>query len=139
LPWNGELRLDGFIQQSRARDPLTGERRTISEFEENSLTVALRQDLSAFAWGVDYAMETEAPSYRLDRIEQERDMDELTVWAETNFAGVKLRAWIANVLDSGETRTRVFFDPDRLGSSDGSDVRVRRYGPSIGVALSGAF
>lgn len=139
LPWNAELRLDGYLQRSRARDPLTGERRTISEFEESALTVALRQDLSAFAWGVDYEMETEAPSYRLDRIERERDPEELTVWVEANIASVKLRVWGSNVLDSSETRTRVLFDPDRLGSADGSDTRARSYGPSIGVALSGVF
>lgn len=139
LPWGAELRVDGFIQQSRARDPLTGARRTISEFEESALTVAFRQDFAAFAWGVDYEAEREAAGYRLDQIEREYDPELLTLWAETSFAGVKLRAWADNLLDSGETRTRTQFDPDRLGAADGVDTRTRRYGASFGVALSGTF
>lgn len=139
LPWGAEVRVNGFLQQSRARDPLTRARRTISEFEESALTVALRQDLSAFAWGVDYEMEREAPGYRLDRIERERDNDELSVWIETTVSGVKLRAWAGNLLDTGEMRARTHFDPDRLGAADGADTRTRRYGAVFGVALSGAF
>lgn len=139
LPGRVELRLDGFIQRSQAHDPLTGARRSLSEFDESALTLGLRQDLSGFAWGADYEMEREAASYRLDRIEQERDPEDLTLWIETSVAGVKLRAWGANLLNNPETRTRRLFDPDRLGSADGSDARTRRAGPVFGVALSGSF
>jgi len=142
LPFDAELRLEGTAQRSEATDPLTGETRSISGFDETALAVRLRQDLEAarFAWGVDFERETEAPSWRLDRIEAEQDADELTLWVETTaFADVKLRAWASNLSDSDETRDRRIFDLDRLGAFDRSDTRARGAGVTIGVSASGAF
>jgi hypothetical protein len=142
LPLGAELRLEGTAQQSEATDPLTGESRSISAFDETALVVRLRQDLEAlhFAWGVDFERETEAPSWRLDRTEAEQDAEELTLWVETTaFADVKLRAWASNLSDSDDTRDRRIFDPDRLGAFDGSDTRARGEGVTIGVSASGAF
>jgi outer membrane receptor protein involved in Fe transport len=140
LPLDAELRVDGTLQTSDVTDPLTGEKRSISEFDESLLTIGFRQDIASFAWGVDYERETEAASYRLDQIERERDAEDLSVWIETTaFGGVKLRAWGENLTDSAERRDRRAFDPDRLGVFDGSDHRARREGPTFGLSASGSF
>jgi outer membrane receptor protein involved in Fe transport len=140
LPWDAELRVDGMAQRSEATDPLTGETRSISEVDESALVIGFRQDIGAFAWGADYEREIEAPSYRLDQIERERDAEELSVWIETTaFGDVKWRAWGANLSDSAELRDRRLFDPDRLGAFDGSDHRARRAGLTFGVSTSGSF
>ncbi len=140
LPLDAELRLDGTLQTSEATDPLTGEKRSISEFDESMLTIGFRQDIASFAWGVDYERETEAASYRLDQIERERDAEDLSVWVETTaFGGVKLRAWGGNLTDSADRRDRRAFDPSRLGAFDGSDHRARREGPTFGLSASGSF
>lgn len=140
LPLSAELRIDAVLQRSDVTDPLTGARRSISEFEESALTIALRQDLADWAWGIDYERENEAPSYRLDRVERERDAEDLTLWIETTaFGGVKLRAWAANLTDSAERRTRRHFDPDRLAGFDGADLRERREGVTLGIRASGDF
>jgi hypothetical protein len=67
LPADAELRIDSTFQRTEATDPLTGETRAISETEQRVLRVNFRQDIGAFAWGVDYEQEVEAPAYRIDR------------------------------------------------------------------------
>lgn len=140
LPLDAELRVDAMAQRSEANDPLTGEDRAISGFDEGAITVGFRQDVAAFAWGIDYERETEAPSYRLDRVEDEQDAEELSLWIETTaFGAVKLRAWGANLSDSADTRSRRLFDPDRLGAFDGTDRRARGEGLTFGLSASGRF
>jgi hypothetical protein len=140
LPLDAELRLDAMAQRSEATDPLTGEDRAISGFDESALTIGFRQDIAAFAWGIDYERETEAPSYRLDRIEDEQDAEEFSLWVETTaFGTVKLRAWGANLSDDADTRARRLFDPDRLGAFDGSDRRARGEGLTFGLSANGRF
>ena len=140
LPLGSELRVEGFVQDSEAADPLTGETRSISEFDESTLVVKFRQDIEDFAWGIDFEREREAPSWRLDRIEQEQDADEVTLWIETTaFADLKLRGWASDLSESDETRERRFFDPGRLGVFDSFDERARGEGLTLGVSVSGAF
>ncbi len=138
----GQLRVEATAQRSEATDPLTGESRAISEFDESALVIEFRQDLESLdaAWGVQFEREREAESYRLDRIEAEQDADDLTVWIETTaLADLKLRAWASNLTDSEDTRRRRLFDPDRLSAADGSDDRARGEGLTIGVSASGRF
>lgn len=142
LPLDSELRVEGMTQQSEVMDPLTGEARAISAFDESAITIRFRQDIEAFksAWGLDFERERETPEYRLDRIEAERDADNLTLWIETTaFADLKLRAWASNLTDSSETRRRRLFDPDRLGAFEGSDERARGEGLMFGLSASGSF
>jgi len=140
LPGDAELSVDAMSQRSEASDPLTGETRELSELEESILNIEFRRDLGAFAWGAGYEREVETPLYRFDRIEVERDAEELTLWVETTaYAGLKLRAWASNLTDDAETRTRRLFDPDRLSAFDGGDYRARAEGVTIGISASGRF
>lgn len=142
LPFDSELRIDGMTQTSEVIDPLTGAARQISAFDESAITLRFRQDIEVFesAWGLDFERERETPEYRLDRIEQEQDADELTLWFETTaFADLKLRAWASNLSDSNDTRRRRLFDPDRLGAADGADDRARGEGLTVGLSASGRF
>jgi hypothetical protein len=142
LPFDAELRLEAMAQKSEAIDPLTGEGRSISAFDESAVSIHLRQDIDAMhgAWGIDFERERDADEYQLDRIENEQDADELTVWVETTaFANIKLRASVSNLSNSDETRRRRLFDPDRLGAFDGSDARAREEGLIFGLSASGDF
>lgn len=137
-----EVRVDAVAQTSEATDPVTGERRSVSGFDESALVIAFRHDITRLesAWGVEFEREREASSYRLDRIEDEQDADELTLWIETTaFADVKLRAWVSNLNNSEDTRRRLRFDPTRLGAFDGSDERARGEGVTFGVSAGGRF
>jgi outer membrane receptor protein involved in Fe transport len=140
LPFDSELRVDAMVQRSEATDPLTGEERAISGFDESAVVIGFRQDIASFAWGVDYERETEAASYRVDRIEAEQDAEDLSLWIETTaFGAVKLRGWGANLSDDADTRERRLFDPNRLGVFDGSDRRARGEGLTFGLSASGTF
>lgn len=142
LPLGAEIRVEGVAQQSEVLDPLTGESRDISAFDESAVALRFRQEFESIssAWGIDFERERETPEFRLDRIEYEQDADELTLWIETTaFADLKVRAWASNLSDSDETRRRRLFDPDRLGVFDGSDVRARGEGLTIGLSASGNF
>lgn len=142
LPFDSELRLEGMSQRSEVIDPLTGEARAISAFEQSAISLRFRQDIEPLnsAWGIDFERERETPEYRLDRIEEEQDADEVTLWFETTaFADVKLRAWASNLSESDETRSRWLFDTDRLGAADGSDERARGEGLTFGLSVSGSF
>lgn len=142
LPLDSELRIEGMTQTSEVIDPLTGAAREVSAFDESAITIRFRQDIEALksAWGLDFERERETPEYRLDRIEQEQDADELTLWFETTaFADVKLRAWASNLSESNDTRRRWLFDPNRLGAGDGSDERARGEGLTFGLSASGSF
>lgn len=142
LPLGAEFRIEGMSQRSEVLDPLTGEGRDISTFDESAVTLRFRQEFESIdsAWGVDFERERETPEFRLDRVDHEQDADELTLWFETTaFADLKLRAWASNLSDSDETRRRRFFDPDRLGAFDGSDQRGRGEGLTIGISAGGNF
>ncbi|MEZ5961710.1 MAG: TonB-dependent receptor [Hyphomonadaceae bacterium] len=142
LPLDSGLRIEGMTQRSEVTDPLTGERREISAIDESAITLRFRQDIETIdsAWGIDFERERETSEYRLDRIEDEQDADDLTLWIETTaFGNLKLRAWASNLSDSNETRERRIFDPTRLGTFDGSDQRARGEGLTFGLSASGNF
>ena len=66
----------------------------------------------------------------------------LTVFAEsTTIRGVKVRAYVENLLDSPFTRRREFFDGTRNGPlvSIEDRLRTRRRGPFWGVTISGTL
>lgn len=139
---HARLRVEGLWQKTEVTDPLTGESRAQSEAQESLLAVEFRHDLRALglAWGIDFAREGIAPEFRFDRVTEEQDADELTVWAETTrFAGLKARVFAANLLDAGERRVRSRFDPDRTGVLFERERRDREPGMVIGVELQGAF
>ena len=138
---NARLRGEGLWQHSEVNDPLTGARRPQSEIIESSLFLEFRQDLSAtpLSWGVTFERERLAPEFRLDRVSDERDFDEVELWVERRLGDLKLRLFAESVANARATRSRTLFDPDRLGAFDGHETRVRDYGPVIGIEMQGAF
>lgn len=139
---DARLRVEGLWQESEATDPLTGESRPQSEIQESTLLVEFRQDVRALdlAWGIDFERERLAPEFRLDRVAQEDEADDVEIWLETTrFAGVKLRVFAANLVNARDARDRTFFDPDRTGAFNGEDHRERELGNVFGIELQGAF
>jgi hypothetical protein len=104
-----------------------------------------RQDLPErdFAWGIDYTKLGQIITFRLNEIDTYEEGPFVTVFAEsTAIQGVKIRAYVENLLDSPFTRRREFFGETR---ADGSPVfiedrlRTRRRGPFWGITLSGSL
>ncbi|MGE0045192.1 MAG: hypothetical protein AB7T08_05475, partial [Hyphomonadaceae bacterium] len=62
------------------------------------------------------------------------------LWVETTaIPGVRVRAFVNNVLDSDFTRRREFYDVDRNGPLIGSEYRERNFGPFWGITISGTL
>jgi hypothetical protein len=116
----------------------------ISTFIETSLDMHFRQDLPArkFSWGVDYLKLSQNITFRINEIDTYEEGPWLTVFAEsTAIRGVKVRAYVENLLDSPFTRRREFFDGTRNGPlvSIEDRLRTRRRGPFWGVTISGTL
>jgi hypothetical protein len=115
----GTFTMGGTFRDTDVRDPLTGERRQISDFIESELKAELRQDLAAakLAWGVNYQTHTADLDYRSNEINAFRELDRIDLFVETTaIAGTKVRLDVWNVLDDTEERDRRLFSPDRNGA-----------------------
>lgn len=114
----GSLTVDATAQSSDVTDPLTGEERTVSGFEETALKAEFRQDLAArkFAWGAEYTHQPEKSLYKVVEIDLRRKSPSLDFWVETTAVkGLTARLTALSVLDQPEERTRTFHVPDRTG------------------------
>jgi hypothetical protein len=112
----GTLSIAGKWRDSEVTDPLTGEKRQISNFAENNVRVDLRQDLSAakLAWGMKYEGWSHDADFRLTEIDRFRGLHRLDFFVETTaLANLKMRIEMQNVLDGTEVRNRKFYAPDR--------------------------
>lgn len=138
----GTFTLDGKWQRSRVTDPVTGERRAASEFEDLILKAEFRQDLPKheFAWGSSYTPKPELVSYRLGEIDRRRAHPQFDLWAETSaIEGYKMRMTLTSLLGVPERRLRTFFDPDRNGAVTGTERSERHPGHELIVSVSGNF
>ena len=86
------LTFDGTRQESRVTDPLTGETRGISEFQDWQLAAGFRQDLPRLAWGFNYTQKSVSSSYLLAEIDRARASPSLDGFFELALArGMRLR------------------------------------------------
>jgi len=138
----GTFTLDGTWMDAEVTDPLTGERRTTSDFAETELTAELRQDLTAshFAWGVKYTDKPERISYRFNEIDRRRESPSLDLWVETTAVpDLRLRLTFVSLLGTPERRERIFFTPDRNGEIDRIERSEHRPGRWLTFSISGNF
>jgi outer membrane receptor protein involved in Fe transport len=138
------LTMDNTWQDSEVTDPVTHRPRVISTFVETQLEMHLRQDLPErdFAWGVDYEKVGQNTTFRISEIDTYEEGPWVTLFAEsTAIPGVKVRAYVNNLLDSPFTRRREFYDGTRNGPLVLIEdrLRTRRRGPFWGITLSGSF
>jgi outer membrane receptor protein involved in Fe transport len=138
----GSLTVDGTWRDARVTDPLTGERRIISDFEEDELTVEFRQDLTArrFAWGLKYEVESAESLFRFNEIDRSRDAPNLEAWIETTaIQPLKLRLTLVSLLTTPERRERTFFTPHRTGAVDRIERSAQHPGQWLLMSVSGNF
>lgn len=137
-----QLKPDLSWWTSEVTDPVTGQKRELSEFSESELNIELRQDISAqkLAWGLVYFKRSEVHFYRVREIESYEEGPFLDFYAETTaIPGVKVRGFVNNIFDSPFKRERRFFAPDRTGAFNREEERKRTIGRFIGIQVSGNF
>ena len=144
LGWHGaRIDLGAEFQKSRIRDPLTGEKRSISGDFVRSLSAEFRQDIPKgnWAYGAGYSQYRQAPDFRLGLISRSYDSpDDISIFVENkNVAGLKIRASIFNLLGTNETFSRTFYTGRRTGPVAFSESRSRQQGPTFALDVSGTF
>ncbi|MGE3249569.1 MAG: TonB-dependent receptor plug domain-containing protein [Hyphomonadaceae bacterium] len=136
------LTADIEVQDSQVTDPVTGDERVISGFVETDVELEFRQDFTAqrFAWGINYYKDAQNITFRINETDTYEEGPFVDLWVETTaIPGVRVRAFVNNVLDSDFTRRREFYDVDRNGPLIGSEYRERNFGPFWGITISGTL
>jgi hypothetical protein len=138
----GSFNLSGTAQRARVTDPLTHERRGISELVERQVKAEFRQDLQAarFTWGASFTGESAVTHWRLGETDRRGKSSSLDMFAETGvLQGFKLRLTLVSALGDPETRERRFYLPDRTGPRAGSEFGQRRPGHWWLLTVSGGL
>lgn len=155
VEFNGTLNLDplgvrgakidasGQFQTSGLDDPVTGERRAISNDFLSFVNVQGRRDLPGTDWayGGGYDAFRSRPGFRLDqRFRQINRGGNLQLFVENkNVAGLTVRASAGNLLGTDEIFERSFFNRRRTGALLFTERRVRQFGPVFTLGVSGRF
>jgi len=142
--WSGaRLDTDFQLQDSKVRDPLTGQDRHISNSLLGAGSVGLRHDLpkSFWAWGADASYEMDADYYRLT--EQGRQW-EGPVWGDVyvehkNVHGLTVRAGLYNLFSADSRWNRTVYTGRRTGPVAFMEDRERRIGPIYSFSIRGKF
>ena len=155
LEWKGTFNLDpiGWAgtkidtrlqhEQSRVRDPLTGEQRPISNNLKDLAELNLRDDIpdTPWAWGFDISYSFQARDYRLTEVGRQW---EGPVWCSLyverkDFHGMTLRASADNVFSSRSKWDRTVYVDRRTGPIDYFVDRDRLIGAFVWFSVSGTF
>nr|WP_168711000.1 TonB-dependent receptor plug domain-containing protein [Ningiella ruwaisensis] len=131
------------FQDSDVEDPLTSERRIMSDFEQWEYNVEFRQDLNQynFAWGLSYFADDFREQYGLDEFSAFGNEYSWSLFTEKRFGeGMKLRLDVQNFNRGGEARIRQVF-AGRRGFSDllFQELRDTEYARRIFLTLSKTF
>ena len=134
------LTFEGTRQESRVKDPLTGETRGLSELQDWELVAGLRQDLPRVAWGLNYTRKSDLRKYLLEEIDRSRVSPSLDFFLELPAArGLRWRMAAVSLLGERQHRDRLFYSPDRRGGFDHAEYGARHPGRWYQLSVSGSF
>ncbi|MBK9431394.1 MAG: hypothetical protein IPN50_02865 [Sphingomonadales bacterium] len=131
------------LQTVSLRDPLTGEKRPISNRGRVGWNVEFRQDIpgSNWAWGGSADDSSDYGFYRLDYYSREyRTGPMMGVFVEhKDIFGLKLRAQVYNLAGQTEGYDEVFYVDRRDGPVDFTHTGTNKYGLIYRLNVSGTF
>ena len=142
--WRGaRVDAEGQLQDSEVEDPLTGEKRHISDSLLRSGSLNVRHDVpnSDWAWGAGASYQYNALSYRLTEVGR---FWEGPVWADLylehkNVYGLTVRAAMNNVFAADSMWDRTVYTGRRTGPVDYVEARDRQIGPIFSFQVRGKF
>lgn len=130
-------------QKSSVEDPLTGERRPISNSLLHLAEFSLRHDIpdSDWAWGSGYSYALSAKNYRLTEVGRQW---EGPVWGNVyvenkDVFGLTVRATVGNVFGARSMWDRVVYQGRRTGPIAFIERRDRLIGPIFSFQVRGKF
>ena len=156
IEWNSTIQLAAFgwrgakldarmqFQRSRLSDPLTRERRSISNDVIRSLDISLRHDVPGtdWAWGGQIVQMRRSPSVRLGEISlnyEASPFDTGLFLEHKNLAGLTVRGSVRNLLGANDYLDRTVYVGRRTGPISFVEARNRSVGPTFSLAVSGSF
>lgn len=138
----GLLEMELEILGSSITDPVTGEKRDISEVSSPHFLVEFRQDIAdkQITWGVSYQAKKDTTEYFTDEENRTRDGEIFSVFIETTrFWGIKSNLTFIENGAPNFIEERLFFETDRLGSFTGSQLNSRDRNRVLTLTFSGQF
>ncbi|MFN3389674.1 MAG: TonB-dependent receptor plug domain-containing protein [Allosphingosinicella sp.] len=144
MGWKG-AKLDARVQVqgTEVRDPLTGEKRPISNYLQHLVAVTFRHDIpeSDWAWGGGGEHVRSAKSYRLTEVSR---FSEGPFWfhlyAENkDVFGLTVRATVSNIFGATSMARRIVYTGRRTGPIDFIERRDRLIGPIFSLSVRGTF
>lgn len=137
------LKANVLWRDSRATDPVSGARRSISEDLpwEGRLEFRKSIDSRNLHWSFEYTLPSVSREYRFDEVRTERlgEMVNLSAgWKPTPHWDV--RVYVNNLLDRPATRERLVYPASRAGSSPSYvEVRTLKVGVYAGLSITRIF
>ncbi|UKK83119.1 TonB-dependent receptor [Sphingopyxis sp. BSN-002] len=134
---------DMMARRSRATDPTTGARRSISGDLPVEAKVAFTHDIPAWKlrWGGSYAFARTETGFKVEEVERDRLAGRLDLFAEYHpDARWTFRLFGKNLTDSAATRTRDIYTGVRGDSAlRYRELRVLRSGRYVGLTVQRSF
>jgi hypothetical protein len=144
LGWHGaRLDAEAQLQESEVEDPLTGEKRSISDSLLRSGSLGLRYDIPRSDWaaGADASYQINALSYRLTEVGRRW---EGPVWGDfyvehKNVYGLTVRAGMYNLFSADSMWDRTVYTGRRTDPVAFVEQRDRSIGPIFSFQVRGKF
>lgn len=143
--WEGaRFDLDLTVEESSVADPLTGAKRSFSNFYDRRANIDLRQDIPGtdWAWGVGAQYNHVQPSYRLSQVALEYEGPTYTYGfvEHKDFHGLTVNFQIFNLTDGRAIFQRTVYDGLRTNGNvmfnESRDLSVQ---PIFRLTLKGSF
>ncbi|MFD0849087.1 TonB-dependent receptor domain-containing protein [Sphingosinicella xenopeptidilytica] len=137
------LQGSGLWRHSRVTDPVTGERRRISEDLPIEAKVSLTHDIARWhtRWGINYVHAEKETTFKIDEVEIDRVPDRVDAFIEYKpDAAWTLRAFAKNLTNSPVIRTRSLYTGLRgLSPIRHIERRELNSGPYVGFTIQRTF
>jgi len=143
--WEGvRLDLNLTVEDSSVADPLTGTKRSFSNFYDRRANISLRHDVpeTDWAWGIGAQYNHVQPSYRLSQVAVEYEGPTYTFGfvERKNFHGLTLNLQIFNLTDGRAIFYRTVYDGLRTdGNVSFNESRDLSVQPIFRLQLTGSF
>lgn len=139
---NALLELSYKYNDSQFYDAIIATNRTINDYTPNWTKFNFRQDFinQKFAWGAEYWGNFKDTNYRVDEIQTFGANKRLRLFIETTrYFGLKTQLEVTHLNTGRYTRSRYFYQSDRGGAFDGSEISHRQRKPEVKLSFWGTF
>jgi outer membrane receptor protein involved in Fe transport len=139
---NGLLVISYEYAGSKYFDSIINDHRVVNNFKPENLNIEFRQDLIAdkMAWGVEFFSHFTESNYLVDELITFDGNNRVEAFIETTYIdGLKIQLQVSH-LNTGEyTRSRLFYENNRLGAYKGSQISQRKREPEMKLSVWGTF